>query len=123
MHRSASASPTPAVDYERHWPEETPLYGIVETYYPQFLTRLEADGGSLPGFVKQAFDDYLKCGRLEPGFLRVKCDACSHEHLVAFSCKRRELLRASCPAPYGPAYGCSKPLPAVLSARPVAPAG
>ena len=26
---------------------------------------------------------------LENGFLRVKCDACSHEHLVAFSCKRR----------------------------------
>ena len=35
------------------------------------------------------FDDYLKCGLLEHGFLRVKCDACSQEHLVAFSCKRR----------------------------------
>ncbi len=26
---------------------------------------------------------------LEHGFLRVKCDGCRHEHLVAFSCKRR----------------------------------
>ena len=60
-----------------------------ETDYPQFLARLEADGGSLHPFVKQEFDDYLKCGRLEHGFLRAKCDACSHEHLVAFSCKRR----------------------------------
>ncbi len=88
MPRSAS-SHTPAADYERHRPEETPLYGIVETYYPQFLARLEAEGGSLPAFVKQEFDDYLKCGLLEHGFLRVKCEACSHEHLVAFSCKRR----------------------------------
>ena len=34
-------------------------------------------------------ETYLKCGRLEYGFLRVKCDACRHEKLVAFSCKRR----------------------------------
>ena len=27
------------------------------------------------------FDDYLKCGLLEYGFLRVKCDGCRHEHL------------------------------------------
>lgn len=75
--------------YERHRPEESPLYGIVGTYYPQFLARLEAEGGALPAFVKQEFDGYLKCGLLEHGFLRVKCDACNHEHLLAFSCKRR----------------------------------
>ena len=75
--------------YERHRPEETPLYRIVKTYYPQFLARLEAEGGALPAFVIQEFDDYLKCGLLEHGLLRVKCNACSHEHLVAFSCKRR----------------------------------
>jgi len=31
----------------------------------------------------------LKCGRLEYGFLRVRCSACHAEKLVAFSCKRR----------------------------------
>ena len=35
------------------------------------------------------FQDYLRCGRLEYGFVRVKCNGCRHEHLVAFSCKRR----------------------------------
>lgn len=35
------------------------------------------------------FEDYLKCGRLEHGFLRVRCESCHAEHLVAFSCKRR----------------------------------
>jgi ribosomal protein S27E len=26
---------------------------------------------------------------LEHGFLRVRCEGCRHENLVAFSCKRR----------------------------------
>lgn len=81
--------PEVEVDYERHRPEETSLYRIVQTHYPQFLAQLDAEGDSLPAFVQQEFDDYLKCGLLEHGFLRVKCDGCQHEHLVAFSCKRR----------------------------------
>ncbi len=40
------------------------------------------------------FDDYLKCGRLEHGFLRVRCDTCHFERLVAFSCK----MRGFCPS-------------------------
>ncbi|MEQ8861739.1 MAG: transposase zinc-binding domain-containing protein [Pseudomonadales bacterium] len=44
---------------------------------------------SLPRFVLSEFQDYLRCGRLEYGFVRVKCNGCRHEHLVAFSCKRR----------------------------------
>ena len=50
---------------------------------------LDAEGVSLPDFVIEECEAYLKCGRLEYGFLRVKCDACRHEKLVAFSCKRR----------------------------------
>ncbi|EAR22701.1 putative transposase [Nitrococcus mobilis Nb-231] len=43
----------------------------------------------LPGYVGQEFEEYLKCGRLEHGFLRVRCDSCHAEHLAAFSCKKR----------------------------------
>lgn len=32
---------------------------------------------------------YLECGVLAHGFLRVHCDACGHDRLVAFSCKGR----------------------------------
>jgi ribosomal protein S27E len=39
-------------------------------------------------YVRREFEDYLRCGRLEPGFLRVRCESCHAEHLVAFSCKR-----------------------------------
>jgi hypothetical protein len=51
--------------------------------------EIERAGGHLPQFVRREFEDYLQCGLLEHGFLRVKCDGCRHEHLVAFSCKRR----------------------------------
>ena len=52
-------------------------------------THLAAQGRALPGYVQREFEEYLKCGRLEHGFLRVRCDSCHAEHLVAFSCKRR----------------------------------
>lgn len=46
-------------------------------------------GKRLPYYVEREFDEFLRCGRLEHGFLRVVCDDCKHEKLVAFSCKRR----------------------------------
>lgn len=75
--------------YKRHRPEQTLLYQIVEQYYPAFASHLAAQGRELPGYVRREFEDYLKCGRLEHGFVRVRCDTCHAEHLVAFSCKRR----------------------------------
>jgi ribosomal protein S27E len=39
--------------------------------------------------VRREFKEYLKCGRLEHGFLRVRCTDCHVEKLVAFSRKRR----------------------------------
>ena len=73
----------------RHRPERTLLYQIVDEYYPAFKAHLVAQGNALPGYVEQEFEEYLKCGRLEHGFLRVRCDTCHAEHLVAFSCKKR----------------------------------
>ncbi len=79
-----------APSYVRHRPpERTLLYQLVEEYYPAFKAYLAARGNVLRGYVEQEFEDYLKCGRLEHGFLRVRCDTCHAEHLVAFSCKKR----------------------------------
>ena len=55
----------------------------------QFLDVLAAQGRSLPTYVQREFEDFLRCGRLEHGFLRVRCADCHVERLVAFSCKRR----------------------------------
>jgi ribosomal protein S27E len=43
----------------------------------------------LPDHVQHGFEAYLKCGRPEQGFLRVSCEHCHAEKLVAFSCKKR----------------------------------
>ena len=45
-------------------------------------------GNECREFEKE-FAEFLKCGRLEHGFLRVVCDDCKHEKLLAFSCKKR----------------------------------
>ena len=76
------------IRYERHQPEKTLLYKIINQNYATFLQRTETIGG-LPSFVKEEFESYLKCGILAHGFLRAKCQTCSHEKLVAFSCKKR----------------------------------
>ena len=75
--------------YERHRPEQTLLYQLVEKHYPALVEQLEVQGKNLPTHVHREFEAYLKCGRLEHGFLRVRCDTCHFERLVAFSCKKR----------------------------------
>lgn len=89
MSLARMTAPAPTLPYERHRPEETLLYQLIETHYPAFRAQLEAQGQTLPVFVQQEFDDFLKCGHLDYGFLRVCCEDCKHERLVAFSCKRR----------------------------------
>ena len=73
----------------RHRPETTLLYQVVQEYWPEFQAELASHGKQLPAYVTKEFDEYLKCGRLEHGFLRVQCEACHDEKLVAFSCKKR----------------------------------
>jgi len=51
--------------YQRHRPEQTLLYRIVDEYYPAFAAHLEEQGRELPGYVQREFEDYLKCGHLE----------------------------------------------------------
>ena len=93
--QAAGCAPLPSAHtgsrYARHAPERTLLYALVEAHYPDFIVRIEAEGRSLPGYVREAFDAYLRCGVLEHGFLRVVCEQCRAERLVAYSCKKRGL--------------------------------
>ena len=66
----------------RHRTEATLLYQLVERHYPAFHELRTESGRPLPECVEQEFEAYLKCGRLEEGFLRVRCDACRAEKLV-----------------------------------------
>ena len=89
-HRPTNGSPArEAMEYARHQPEETILYQVIEEYYPKFLSYLSESDKTLPQYIQTEFEGYLKCGRLEHGFLRVQCESCHKEQLVAFSCKGR----------------------------------
>ena len=79
-----------AVHHERHRPEQTTLYRLVQQHAATFFAQAEAAAGvDLPQFVKDEFDAFLECGLLAYGFLRLRCGDCGHDKLVAFSCKRR----------------------------------
>src|SRR5919108_3003291 len=82
----------PAVTtYEPHDPSRTVLYKVIAEHLETFLASLDADPDAkgFPAYVQREFYDYLQCGILAYGFLRLGCDTCKHEMLLAFSCKRR----------------------------------
>ena len=79
-----------SVHYERHRPERTTLYRLVQQHAASFIAHTEASTGcELPSFIKDEFDAFLECGILAHGFLRLRCGQCGHDKLVAFRCKRR----------------------------------
>ena len=76
--------------YQRHEPEKTTLYKLIQANWLTFQSQVEQDlGHPLPDFVIKEFEEYLRCGILAHGFLRAQCTSCHHEMLVAFSCKKR----------------------------------
>src|SRR5215813_12158464 len=82
----------PAVaTYAPRDPSQTVLYHVIAEHLETFLASChdnpEATG--FPAYVEREFYDYLRCGILAHGFLRLGCDTCHHELLVPFSCKRR----------------------------------
>ncbi len=75
--------------YERHEPEKTLLHAAVRDELEPFLAHAKAVGAPVARFVEREVRGYLECGVLAHGFLRVHCDDCSRDRLVAFSCKGR----------------------------------
>jgi hypothetical protein len=75
--------------FERHRPEESALYRAVQCELETFLAHARACERPAPRFVEQELRAFLRCGVLAHGFLRLHCDECGHDRLVAFSCKRR----------------------------------
>ena len=75
-----------AVHYERHRPEQTTRYRLVQQHAARFIAHTEASTvAALPRFIKDEFDAFLECGILAHGFLRLRCGECGHDTLLAFS--------------------------------------
>src|SRR5438132_13124106 len=84
---------TPSLDASLHAyvprdPSHTVLYHVVADHLETFLASLDADPDAqgLPAYVQREFYDYLQCGILAHGFLRLGCDTCHKEMLLPFSC-------------------------------------
>lgn len=85
----ASAADPPVPRYARHAPERTLLYALVQAHYPDFLERLAHEDRALPEYVREEFDEFLRCGVLDHGLLRVAFENCHAEWLLVSSCKKR----------------------------------
>src|SRR5215475_9502707 len=77
--------------YEPRDPSRTVLYTVIADHLETFLASCEAapDAKGLPACVQRALYDYLPCGLLTHGFLRLGCDTCQKELLLPCRCKRR----------------------------------
>jgi hypothetical protein len=75
--------------YRPRNPEDNPLYGVVAGHLETFLARQRERDHNVPGFVETEFREFLDCGVLARGFLRVHCQDCGTDRLVPYSCKKR----------------------------------
>jgi hypothetical protein len=83
-----------ACEYRPRRPEESILYGAVVGHLESFLARQRERGRLVPRFVERELRAFLDCGVLARGFLRIHCDACRLDRIVAYSCK----CRGFCPS-------------------------
>ncbi len=79
--------------YRPRRPRASPLYRLLEHHFAEFSTVYDERFAHRCGYwrpvIAEVVEKYLACGILEHGFARVRCVACKHEYLLAFSCKCR----------------------------------
>ena len=79
--------------YRPRQPRASPLYRLLDRHFRELSLvwdeRFAPTHGHWRGVIPKVVDQFLACGLLEHGFARIRCDACAHEYLLAFSCKSR----------------------------------
>ena len=74
-------------------PQASPLLRLVSDHLHRLQTvsedRFAGEYGPWRPVVAPVADTFLACGVLDHRFARVRCDACAHAYLLAFSCKCR----------------------------------
>jgi len=91
------------VHYERHRPEQTTLYRLVQQHAASFIAHTEASpGAELPRFIKDEFDAFLESGILAHGLGREWVYANS----IQFGCRAGRTG-----VPYSGRLGPPRPVP------------
>ncbi len=84
--------------YRPRRPRASPLYRLLEDHFAEFSTVYDERFAHRYGYwrpvIAEVVEKYLACGILTHGFARVRCGACKHQYLLAFSCK----CRCFCPS-------------------------
>ncbi len=62
-----------AIEYRRREPEQDLVHRVLVEHLETFLDRSRTEYHGLPGYVENELRDYVKCGVLAYGFLRVRC--------------------------------------------------
>ena len=79
--------------YRPRRPRSSRLWKLMDRWWGRFIgvydERFQHKYGFLRKEVTKSGDEFLKCGILDFGFARVRCDGCGHEYLLAFSCKKK----------------------------------
>jgi len=76
-------------EYRRRAPEQDLLHRVLVEHLETFVDRTIGDEFSLPRYVVNELRDFVKCGVLAHGFVRVRCKDCGKSMAVGFSCKGR----------------------------------
>jgi hypothetical protein len=71
--------------YRPRIPRASPLYQCVARH----AEELRAAGRLERLVEEQTIDRFVGCGDPHHGFARIRCEACGHDYLLAFSCKTR----------------------------------
>ncbi len=86
-------SPKNATVYRPRQPRQSPLYHLIERYYPEFERTYDGCYQQCYGpwrpIIGEVARKFLRCGDLHFGFARVRCTSCGHEMFVPFSCRQR----------------------------------
>ncbi|MCP4678129.1 MAG: hypothetical protein GY854_21965, partial [Deltaproteobacteria bacterium] len=65
------------------------LHQVLVEHLETFLDRARTEEHTLPLHVEKELRNYVECGVLGCGFVRIKCDRGKEERALAFSCKGR----------------------------------
>ena len=84
--RSESEARASSLGHVQRQPDKTLLYQTIQEHMATFFAQCESFERSLPLFIKEEFEAFLRCGMLAHGFARVYCQECRYDRFVAFSC-------------------------------------
>src|SRR5438552_14249470 len=82
--------------YRPRHPEDSLLYRTIADHLETFLARQQERGREVPYFVEREMREYLSCGVLACGFLRLVCESCGKDRLLPLSCKSRSVCPSCC---------------------------